>query len=62
MAPRGLLIAESRVRWREGAVSRRLLDQLVLLSRSVAGGERPAEAGELARDGDRDQGAALAAL
>ena len=49
----------SRVWCRTG--SRRLLDRRVLAG-SVGVGDGPAEAGELARDGDRDDRAALAAL
>ena len=42
--------------------ARRRLDQRVLWRGSVGGGDRPAEAGELARGGDGDDRAALAAL
>ena len=60
--PEGLLIAESRMRWREGAVPAASSTNVVLAAGSVGGRDRPAEAGQLARDSDRDEGAALAAV
>ena len=53
------------MRWRVvPAVPVRLLDDVVLVpgTESAGVGDRPAEAGELARDGDGDQGAAVAAV
>ena len=52
----------SRMRWREGPESAASSTNIVWERGSVGGGDRPAEAGQLARDGDRDDGAALAPL
>ena len=53
-------VTDALARRAQGA--RRLLDQRVLADWSVGGRDRPAEAGELARGGDRDDGPALVAL
>src|SRR3954453_7324601 len=60
--PVGLLIAESRMRWREVGRPAASLTNVVLRRVSVGGADRPAEAGELAADRDRDDRATLAAL
>src|ERR1035438_8170608 len=60
--PRGLLTVRSRMLSRVCQVPPLLDRRGVTGGRSVSAGERPAEAGELAGDGDRDDRAPLPAL